>query len=158
MPRRPISPARRSILGAVASLVMLATPGAVGGAASPARLTIEPAAIRLDGARSEAQLLVTGVFADGSVRDLTAEAEIATRGEPVVAIEPGGRLLPRFDGHSTVVARVGYHVTGYDIADGGRCGGCGAAVAGYWRDGWTVPGGPRFPRLPKGLHPESGIA
>jgi pyruvate formate lyase activating enzyme len=52
----------------------------------------------------------------------------------------------------TLVSRLGFHVTGYDLADGGRCGGCGTPVAGYWRDGWSVPGGSRSPRRPRALH------
>lgn len=51
----------------------------------------------------------------------------------------------------TVVSRHGFHVTGYDLADGGRCAGCGSAVAGYWRDGWTVPASSRSSRRPRAL-------
>lgn len=52
---------------------------------------------------------------------------------------------------ATVVSRVGFHVSGYDLAPGGRCPRCGEEVAGFWRDGWTVPGGGRSSRRPRGL-------
>ena len=40
-----------------------------------------------------------------------------------------------------VIARRGYSVESYRLSDGGTCGLCGSAVAGFWRDGWSPPGG-----------------
>ncbi len=52
-----------------------------------------------------------------------------------------------------VIARRGFRVLDYRIADGGRCAGCGEAIAGRWRDGWTIPAAGRgpFAGLPRAL-------
>ena len=108
MTDRPISTARPSLwLLLVFGLVLFGTCFEVKASdEAPLRLTIEPSEIRLDGARSEAQVIITGYFADGSVRDLSAEAEMRTEGTPVVRIESGGRMVPAADGRSALVARV----------------------------------------------------
>lgn len=52
-----------------------------------------------------------------------------------------------------VIARRGFRVLDYRIADGGRCSGCGEAIAGRWRDGWTIPATGRgpFAGIPRAL-------
>ncbi len=72
------------------------------------RLEVEPAETILDGQRAHAQIIVTGHFADGSVRDLSREAVV--RGDAdLVQIETGGWLSPIRDGKTTLTARVGSH-------------------------------------------------
>lgn len=74
----------------------------------PVALQVEPQAITLTGPRSGQQLLVTGRYADGSVRDLTSLAEIAEAGGvDRLDIQPFGFLIPRADGQTHVDIRVG---------------------------------------------------
>jgi hypothetical protein len=71
------------------------------------RLTIEPASTVLDGRRASAQLIATGHYGDGSVRDLT-HSGIWTSSDPaIVIVHPGGRIEPRGDGQAEVVVRTG---------------------------------------------------
>src|SRR5688572_22198955 len=56
----------------------------------PDRIGVEPAAIRLGGAAARQQVAVTGHYADGSVRDLTAEARFAVEPSGVLAVSAGG--------------------------------------------------------------------
>lgn len=110
MTRRPSPIAGRTppLAVAVASASMLIGPGAsLGQEEAPALLVVEPAEIRLDGIRDEAQLIVTGQYADGSVRDLTGEAQFLTTGEALVEVGPNGLIRPRSGGQGRVVARVG---------------------------------------------------
>lgn len=53
---------------------------------------------------------------------------------------------------ATAVARRGFEVTVKALGDDGRCTACHAAIAGYWRTGWTAPkgrasSGPRAPKV-----------
>ncbi|QDV33738.1 DUF1549 and DUF1553 domain-containing protein [Tautonia plasticadhaerens] len=111
MTRRPSPTARRTPPLALALAAALAplplSPAVVLGGETPALLTVEPAEVRLDGSRDEAQLIVTGYFDDGSVRDLTAVAEFTSPGAPVVEVYPGGLIRPASAGQARVVARVG---------------------------------------------------
>ncbi|MDR3637702.1 MAG: DUF1549 and DUF1553 domain-containing protein [Isosphaeraceae bacterium] len=83
------------------------------GAAAPARaveltsLTIEPGDTVLNGRRAAAQLIATGHYADGSLRDLTHVAEWGSAAPAVVAVEAGGYVTPHGDGRAEVVARFG---------------------------------------------------
>jgi hypothetical protein len=74
-------------------------------------LTIEPGETTLVGRRAGAQLLATGRFEDGSVRDLSREAgwsAVGDDGGPApVAVEPGGYVRSSAAGAGAVVARVG---------------------------------------------------
>src|SRR4051794_40050688 len=49
----------------------------------PIELTVQPAEIVLTGPHSVQQLIVTGKYADGTTRDLTAFAEYRVDGSPV---------------------------------------------------------------------------
>lgn len=71
------------------------------------RLTIEPTETVLDGRRDSAQLIATGYFAGGTVRDLTRTAEWSSSDPTIVAVGPGGRLEPRGDGMAEVSVRLG---------------------------------------------------
>ncbi len=73
----------------------------------PTRLSIEPRSTRLDGPRATAQLIVTGHYDDGTVRDLTKTARWSSGDPKVVVAEPGGRISPGVDGTVDVVATVG---------------------------------------------------
>jgi hypothetical protein len=73
----------------------------------PERLSIEPPGTVLDGRRASAQLIATGYYADGAVRDLTLEASWTSADPTIVTVHPGGRIEPRGDGQTEVRARIG---------------------------------------------------
>src|SRR5688572_27503540 len=72
----------------------------------PTKIEIFPAAVKLSGPRSKAQLVVTGRYADGSVRDLTQATQFAST-DSAVATTSGGVAAPRQDGKAQIVAVVG---------------------------------------------------
>jgi hypothetical protein len=71
------------------------------------RLSIEPPGTVLDGRRSSAQLIATGHYSDGAVRDLTHEGRWTSADPAIVIIHPGGRIEPRGDGQTEVGVRIG---------------------------------------------------
>jgi hypothetical protein len=73
----------------------------------PDRMSIEPPETVLDGRRDSAQLIVTGHYAGGSVRDLTHEVAWTTSDPSILAVGAGGRIEPRGDGQAEVSARLG---------------------------------------------------
>lgn len=80
---------------------------AAGDLGSPVRLEIEPSATRLDGLRATARLIATAHYADGTVRDLTDEAEWSSDQPDAVEARPRGRVAPGGrDGHAVIRARV----------------------------------------------------
>src|SRR5258707_487426 len=75
----------------------------------PASLLVQPAAIKLAGPRALQQLVVTGRYADGSVRDLTHFGEMTFEpADVVVAVD--GFLQPRKNGTTTLVIKAGGQV------------------------------------------------
>lgn len=77
------------------------------GAGEPARLkslSIDPGEVVLAGARAQQQLLVTGHYDDGSVRDLTAKATYQSSRTSVVLVDESGRLRPLANGGASVTA------------------------------------------------------
>src|SRR4051794_16257173 len=58
----------------------------------PASLVVQPPAIVLNGPRAVQQVVVTGRYTDGSVRDLTPFCEFTTEG-PVAAVDGEGFVL-----------------------------------------------------------------
>ena len=73
----------------------------------PERLSIEPPGTVLDGRRAWAQLIATGYYADGAVRDLTHEGSWTSSDPAIVTVHPGGRIEPRGDGQAEVRVRIG---------------------------------------------------
>jgi hypothetical protein len=71
------------------------------------RITIEPTSTVLDGGRASAQLLATGQYGDGSVRDLTHAGTWTSSNDAIVVVHPGGRVEPRGDGQAEVAVRTG---------------------------------------------------
>jgi Protein of unknown function (DUF1549)/Protein of unknown function (DUF1553) len=68
---------------------------------APARLEVFPPAVKLSGQRSRTQLVVTGHYADGSVRDLTRDSQFASTSSDVVSAE-GSLVLPQQDGKAEI--------------------------------------------------------
>lgn len=94
---------------AIAGTASPASPTAKTTIGHPARIEIQPADIRLVGAHSEQQLLVTGHYADGSVRDLTRDASYHSLAPETATIEGMGVVRPVRDGRARIAARVGSH-------------------------------------------------
>ncbi len=74
---------------------------------SPVSATITPKAPTLLGRRATSQLIVTGKYADGSVRDLTRAVEWVSLNPEVAAVSPKGQVTPRGNGTATIAARGG---------------------------------------------------
>ncbi len=72
----------------------------------PVALVIEPATINFAGPRSVQQLVVTGKYADGSVRDLTTVASIRVEPASIVRVRDGF-VTPLANGSGSIVAEVG---------------------------------------------------
>jgi hypothetical protein len=102
MPSRPARHTKSCLLALC--LVPAAT---IAADSLPERLSIEPPSTVLDGRRATAQLIATGHYADGSVRDLTREVSWTSAGPSIVTVHPGGRIEPRGDGQTEVCARIG---------------------------------------------------
>ncbi len=89
----------------VLGLTLTALPA---GAAPPAAaLLVEPQAVVLVGPRSGQQILVTGRYSDGSLRDLTSLCEWTVENPAVIAVQSHGYLVPLRDGTTTLTARAG---------------------------------------------------
>ncbi len=63
-----------------------------------AKITVEPAAIRLDGGRARQQVAITGQRADGGLVDLTAATSFAVEPAAVATVSAAGVVTPKADG------------------------------------------------------------
>ena len=73
---------------------------------TPTSLTVEPANLVLSGPRSMQQLVVTGKYADGAIRDLTPFASY-TIDQPVVALDQTGFTVAAKNGTATLTISAG---------------------------------------------------
>jgi hypothetical protein len=73
----------------------------------PTSLLVQPATVTLQGPRSRQQIVITGRYADGSVRDLTALCRITCQDAALVGLEDGGFLSPKKNGASNLVLAAG---------------------------------------------------
>jgi hypothetical protein len=73
----------------------------------PAALLVQPEVITLDGPRAMLQLVVTGSYADGSVRDLTPFCELSCEAPGIVALGDNGFLTPSKNGATTLLVKAG---------------------------------------------------
>src|SRR5262249_40274444 len=71
----------------------------------PASIIVQPANIELAGPQSMQQIVVTGKYADGSVRDLTPFCEIKAEGADTVSVAPGGFLRPLKEGATKLLIK-----------------------------------------------------
>lgn len=74
-------------------------------AGNPVALLVEPQAIMLDGPRASQQVLVTGRYADGSLRDLTRLCQWKVSDANLLDIEPCGLVTGREDGQTQLEIR-----------------------------------------------------
>jgi hypothetical protein len=80
----------------------------------PYALAVEPESITLSGPRARQQVVVTGRYADGSLRDLSPFCEITAEGGLAVA-EDGGYLRPLRNGAGTLVVAAGGKTVGVPL-------------------------------------------
>ncbi|HZU38289.1 MAG TPA: DUF1549 domain-containing protein, partial [Gemmataceae bacterium] len=73
----------------------------------PMALIIQPSKIVLEGPRAMQQLVVTGQYADGTVRDLTAVAAKTVLSPGLAVVTDTGWLAPKMDGHTSVRVEAG---------------------------------------------------
>lgn len=73
----------------------------------PNKVTVLPEAVRLNGPRDVAQLVVTGHYADGSQRDLTWLVEAQAENGGLLSIEEGLFLRGRQDGSTELRVKAG---------------------------------------------------
>ncbi|MCA9113759.1 MAG: DUF1549 domain-containing protein [Planctomycetaceae bacterium] len=76
-------------------------------AGTPREVSVEPRSIVLDGPRASRQLLVTGHYADGTLRDLTRLAEWQIADPAVFHVSAGGLVTGRGDGRAELRIRAG---------------------------------------------------
>ena len=80
----------------------------------PLRLEIHPASIVLDSPQRRAQIVVTGVYADGAVQDLTRAATFLL-GDSQIASVNAGFLTPLCEGKTELLVKAGGHETKISI-------------------------------------------
>src|SRR5437762_3097134 len=94
------------LLSGVAQAATPSTPeGRAAAVGKPTALVIQPAAVTLTGPRAVQQLVITGKYADGTVRDLTAFAAWRVEQPGLVEISDGF-LTPVKNGTSALVVEV----------------------------------------------------
>jgi hypothetical protein len=101
---------------AAASALLLASPALAGVPTDPAKraavvgqpasLAVEPSALVLSGPRSMQQLLVTGRYADGTQRDLTALASYSIDA-PILTLDQTGFVVAGQNGSATLTISAG---------------------------------------------------
>ena len=73
----------------------------------PVSLQIHPKHVHLKGPRSAQQLLVTGVYADGTQRDLTGVCDWTAAATPGISITPNGSVTGVMDGKTNLEIQIG---------------------------------------------------
>src|SRR5262245_20350520 len=73
----------------------------------PTAIRVVPANISLSDARARQQLIVTGQYADGQIRDLTPFVEFAPAAPETAAVDSTGIVTPKQDGTTKIIVRAG---------------------------------------------------
>src|SRR5262249_30443435 len=95
-------------LAVPAAAALPGDPGAVAKVVGkPASLVVQPALVTLSGPRAMQQLVITGKYDGGGVRDLTPFAEVTCANAGVARVEAGGFVLPGKNGATTLVVKAG---------------------------------------------------
>ncbi|MCE9563966.1 MAG: DUF1549 and DUF1553 domain-containing protein [Planctomycetes bacterium] len=76
-------------------------------AGTPTALEIAPGEVKLSGIRDARQLIVTGKYSDGTVRDLTAVSDTKVEPAGIVEIQEGAFLRPKKNGAATIIVTAG---------------------------------------------------
>src|SRR5689334_11034503 len=66
----------------------------------------------LDGQDARQQLVVTGKYSTGQLRDLTTKTTYEVAPEGIVSVEKSGLVIPKADGHATITAKTADGVAG----------------------------------------------
>ena len=74
---------------------------------TPTKVSIGPESPPLRGRRATRQLIVTGTYADGSVRDLTRALSWTSLDPAIATVSAKGQVVPKGNGTATIVARHG---------------------------------------------------
>ncbi|VTT97759.1 Ig-like domain-containing protein OS=Singulisphaera acidiphila (strain ATCC BAA-1392 / DSM 18658 / VKM B-2454 / MOB10) GN=Sinac_2724 PE=4 SV=1: Big_2: PSCyt2: PSD1 [Gemmataceae bacterium] len=85
----------------------------------PVALDVAPGDVKLVGVRDARQLVVSGKYSDGTVRDLTAVADLRVEPAGVVDLQEGGFLRPKKNGTATVTVGAGGKVVKVPVAVSG---------------------------------------
>ncbi len=104
--RRDLNLAKTTLFSLVmAALVLGGLAGA--GAAEPApklqKITVFPQQVQLSGARSTQGLRVTAILSDGTLRDVTGDAQYKTSAPNVATVDKQGLVAPKANGETTIV-------------------------------------------------------
>src|SRR5262245_47015413 len=73
----------------------------------PIALVVQPSQIDLVGSRAMQQIVVTGRYADGTVRDLTPFSEITSTAATIAEVGGLGFVQPKQDGVTALVVKAG---------------------------------------------------
>ena len=73
----------------------------------PKQIALDLTGVTLSGPRSFQQLLVTGTYADNSVRDLTRLATYKSADDNIAAVDAQGIVHPKGNGSTEIIAQVG---------------------------------------------------
>jgi hypothetical protein len=91
-----------------AAAIALAGPSLASGTedkSPPRSLEVWPPKAKLSGPAASQRLIVVGVYADGSRRDLTSSATVVSTTPAVAAVDPAGKIIPKGDGAGRVVVK-----------------------------------------------------
>ena len=77
---------------------------------TPSAITVQPDKITLNGPRSMQQIVISGRYADGNLRDLTHFADVTIEAADIVAIDGERNLSPKKNGTTNLVVKAGTHV------------------------------------------------
>ena len=86
---------------------------------APVLVDVFPPAVTLRGARDARQLVASGKYADGSVRDLTGVVEVTAEPAGIIDVQEGAYLRPRKNGTATVTVTAGGTVVRVPVAVSG---------------------------------------
>ncbi len=76
----------------------------------PAAITVQPDKITLSGPRATQQLVISGRYADGNLRDLTHFAEVAVEAGDIATLDTDRFLRPKKNGTTHLIVKAGAHV------------------------------------------------
>ncbi len=74
---------------------------------NPTALLVQPVAVELNGPRARKQIVVTGRYADSSVRDLTSFCEFTFENADIASVGGDGFLTPHKNGDTALIVRAG---------------------------------------------------
>src|SRR5690242_19722618 len=77
------------------SLVLSASMVSAGELGQPTALQVQPQTVTLRGRHASQQLVVTGRYADGTLRDLTSQCTLGSESVEVAVIDATGFITPK---------------------------------------------------------------